>query len=128
MVLFKMKDWKARLKDKKFSIRVPLVLLFLLIGLLPACIYGRIQTSSTEKQLVDSRSVDVQNQCLILSSKMTRAGYMTETVKDPSFDTEINVTADLFHGRIVIVDQNYRIIKDTFGQAEGKIAISEEVY
>ena len=127
MVLFKMKDWKARLKDKKFSIRVPLVLLFLLIGLLPACIYGRIQTSSTEKQLVDSRSVDVQNQCLILSSKMTRAGYMTETVKDPSFDTEINVTADLFHGRIVIVDQNYRIIKDTFGQAEGKIAISEEV-
>ena len=89
MVLFKMKDWKARLKDKKFSIRVPLVLLFLLIGLLPACIYGRIQTSSTEKQLVDSRSVDVQNQCLILSSKMTRAGYMTETVKDPSFDTEI---------------------------------------
>ena len=127
MVLFKMKDWKARLKDKKFSIRVPLVLLFLLIGLLPACIYGRIQTSSTEKQLVDSRSVDVQNQCLILSSKMTRAGYMTETVKDPSFDTEINVTADLFHGRIVIVDQNYHIIKDTFGQAEGKIAISEEV-
>ena len=31
MVLFKMKDWKARLKDKKFSIRVPLVLLFLLL-------------------------------------------------------------------------------------------------
>ena len=121
------KSWRARLKNKKCSIRVPLVLLFLLIGLFPVCVYGRILTSSMKKQLVDSRSVDVQNQCLILSSKMMRSGYMTETVKDPSFDTEINVTADLFHGRIVIVDKNYRIVKDTFGQAEGKIAISEEV-
>lgn len=114
-------------KDRPLSIRIPLVLLLLAIGLVPIGIYSRIFLNSVEKGQVNSRQVDVQNQCLILSSKLTRAGYISDAVKDASFDTEMNVTADLFHGRILIVDQNYRIIKDTFGLAEGKIVVSEEV-
>ena len=127
MFSLKGKELKEAFWKKKWSIRLPIILVLLVIGLIPSYVYGRILTGSGERNLVDTRSVDVQNQCLILSSKMTRSGYMTETVKDPSFDTEINVTADLYHGRIVVVDQNYRIIKDTFGLAEGKIAVSEEV-
>ncbi len=127
MGLSNWKQWKEEMKRKKCSIRLLLIVLFLLFGLLPACVYGRILTSSMRKQLLSNRSQEVQNQCLILTSKMTRAGYMSETANAQSFDTEISVTADLFNGRIVIVDQNYRIIEDTFGQAEGKIAISEEV-
>ena len=112
---------------RPFSIRVPLVLFFLAVGILPLFIYSRILPVSMEQSQVDNRIVDVQNQCLILSSKMTRAGFISDAVKDASFTTEINVTADLFHGRILIVDSNYRIIKDTFGLAEGKILVSEEV-
>ena len=111
----------------RISFRVPMTVLLMAVGLLPMLIHGKILTSFVEQSHVSSRSVDVQNQCLILSSKMSRTGYMDGTVKDSSVDTEINITADLFHGRIVIVDKNYRIIKDTFGLADGKIAVSEEV-
>ncbi len=111
----------------RISFRVPMIVLLMAVGLLPMLIHGKILTSFVEQSHVSSRSVDVQNQCLILSSKMSRTGYMDGTVKDSSVDTEINITADLFHGRIVIVDKNYRIIKDTFGLADGKIAVSEEV-
>lgn len=116
-----------QVKKGSVSIKIPLVLLFMSIGLIPMVVQGRILTSSMEQGYADIRSVDVQNQCLILSSKLARAGYMTDGGKDISFDTEMNVTADLFHGRIMIVDQNYRIISDTFGLAEGKIMVAEEV-
>lgn len=114
-------------KERPLSIRVPLVFLLFVVGLAPVGIYSRIFLTSVANSQVSSRQVDVQNQCLILSSKMTRAGFISDAVKDASFTTEINVTADLFHGRILIVDKNYRIIKDTFGLAEGKIVVSEEV-
>jgi signal transduction histidine kinase len=127
MLLFH-KDLFANIMGRgKVSFRVPLTVLLMAVGLFPMLIHGNILSSFVEQSHVSSRSVDVQNQCLILSSKMSRTGYMDGTVKDSSVDTEINITADLFHGRIVIVDRNYRIIKDTFGLADGKLAVSEEV-
>lgn len=114
-------------REKPLSIRIPLMLLLFAVGMIPLGIYSRIFLNSVEKSQVSSRQVDVQNQCLILSSKLTRAGYLYDAVREASFNTEMNVTADLFHGRILVVDQNYRIIKDTFDLAEGKIVVSEEV-
>lgn len=127
MLLFHRDFWTGLSGRERISIRFPLIILLLAVGLLPVMVHGNILSGFVEQTYVSSRSVDVQNQCLILSSKMTRAGYMTELGKATSFDSEIDITADLFHGRIVVVDQNYRIIKDTFGLAEGKIAVSEEV-
>ncbi len=122
------KDFWERFPGKgSFSFRLPFVLLLLFVGLFPAFAHGRLLSAFVEQSHVSSRSVEVQNQCLILSSKMSRAGYMEGSQKDNSIDTEINITADLYHGRIVIVDENYRVIKDTFGLAEGNIAVSEEV-
>lgn len=111
----------------RISIMLPLLLLLVLFGLLPMMIQGRVLSRLVEQNQISSRSVDLQTQCLILSSKMSRAGYMTGAADALSFDNEIETTADLFHGRIVIVDQDYRVIKDSFGLAEGKIVVSEEV-
>lgn len=111
----------------RISIKFPLILLLVLFGLLPMMIQGSVLSRLVEQNYTNSRSVDVQTQCLILSSKMSRAGYMTGAADTASFDNEIETTADLFHGRIVIVDQDYRVVKDSFGLAEGKIVVSEEV-
>ena len=122
------RDWLTDILGKgRVSFRVPLVILLMAVGLLPMVIHGSVLSSYVEQSHVSSRSVDVQNQCLILSSKMSRAGYMEGNAQDLSIDTELNVTADLYHGRIVVVDKNYRVVRDTFGLAEGKFVVSEEV-
>lgn len=122
------RDWLTDILGRgRVSFRVPLVILLMAVGLLPMVIHGSILSSYVEQSHVSSRSVDVQNQCLILSSKMSRAGYMEGNAQDLSIDTELNVTADLYHGRIVVVDKNYRVVRDTFGLAEGKFVVSEEV-
>ena len=51
---------------------------------------------------------------------------MNET-HDPLIDKELDTIADIFNGRIVVVDQNFRIVKDTFGLADGRINVSEPI-
>ena len=77
---------------------------------------------------MDRRIIDVQNLCQILSNRMSRNGYLTNSVVDNgSIDSELSTLADLFNGRILIVNSGFRIVKDTFSLSEGKICISEEI-
>jgi len=109
------------------SIKLPLVIFALLISLVPLAIQGRVLASSSRQNQVDRRIIDVQNQCQIMSNKMTRNGYLSGTAADNSgIDAELSMLADIFNGRILIVNSGFRIVEDTFKLSEGKICISEE--
>ena len=110
------------------SIKVPLFLIFLVFSMVPLMIQSRVLASSSRQDQVERRIIDVQNQCQILSNKMSRGGYLTNSVVDnAATDTELSTLADIFSGRILIVNSGFKITKDTFALSEGKICISEEV-
>ena len=109
------------------SIKIPLVIFALLISMVPLIIQGRVLASSSKQTQVDRRIIDLQNQCQIISNKMTRTGYLSGTVVDNAgIDAELSMLADIFNGRILIVNSGFKIMKDTFALSEGKICISEE--
>ena len=109
------------------SIKVPLVIFAMLITMVPLVLQGRVIASSSKQNQVDRRIIDVQNQCQIMSNKMTRTGYLSGTAADnASLDMELSMLADIFNGRILIVNSGFKIVKDTFSLSEGKICISEE--
>lgn len=109
------------------SMKVPLVLLFLLMGLTPMFLQGKVMGRSFKQTQIDGRVIEVQNQCLITSDRLARAGYLSADVRDALLDKELDTIADIFNGRIVVVDQNFRIIKDTFKLVEGRFHVSEPV-
>ena len=109
------------------SIKIPLVIFAMLITMVPLVLQGRVIASSSKQNQVDRRIIDVQNQCQIMSNKMTRTGYLSGTAADnASLDMELSMLADIFNGRILIVNSGFKIVKDTFSLSEGKICISEE--
>ncbi len=109
------------------SIKIPLVVFVVLACMVPLMIQGRVLASSSKQNQVDRRIIDVQNQCQIMSNKMSRAGYLNAGVVDNAgIDAELSTLADIFNGRILIVNSAFRIIEDTFSLSEGKICISEE--
>lgn len=109
------------------SIRLPLLFFAVLVCMVPLMIQGRVLASSSRQNQVERRIIDVQNQCQILSNKMSRTGYLYGTAADKSgLDTELSLLADVYNGRIIIVNSGFKIIKDTFSLSEGKICISEE--
>ncbi len=112
---------------KTVSMRLPLVVMLFVMGILPMFIQGRLMITSLRQNQIESRTLEIQNQALILSNQLTQAGYLSGEVTDTLLDSQMDVLADVFNGRIVIVDSDYQIIRDTFRLAEGKYHISEEV-
>ncbi len=110
------------------SIRVPMMVFMVLICMIPLYIQGRVLASASRQDQISRRIIDVQNQCQILSNKMSRNGYLTNSSADNAVtDTELSILADTFNGRILIINSGFRSIKDTFSLSEGKICIADEI-
>lgn len=76
------------------------MLLFVVAAcMIPLLIQGRLMAQSSRQMQVERRIIDVQNQCQILSNKMSRNGYLGNSGVDTSgTDTELSMLADIFNG------------------------------
>ena len=102
------------------SVKLPLII--------PLLVESRILARSSRQEQVERRIIDVQNQCQILSNKMSRSGYLTNSALDnAAIDTELSLLSDIFSGRILIVNSGFKIVEDTFAISDGKTLISDEV-
>lgn len=79
-----------------------------------------------EDRAVSVRTSDVMNQCQILANHLVSYGYMLKPDSD-TINGELEQLSNLYDGRVLIVDENFKIIKDTYAISESKTMISEEV-
>lgn len=93
----------------------------------PGVIYGRVLLGSFGKAEIEERKISLQSQALILSNNLMRSAYFASGGENEGLDRSIDNFADIYNGRIVIVNKDFRIVKDTFNIAEGKINVAEEV-
>lgn len=108
------------------SLSVRIFLIILVVGLVPSMIVRHGILMNYEDRAVNVRISDVQSQLKILANHLIHYGYL----QDPSsevINAELNQLSDLYDGRVMVIDRNFKIIKDTYGISEGKTIISEEV-
>ncbi len=101
-------------------------LVLLLAGWLPMLIVASGILDSYRERAIKVRGTDVQNQCRILSNQLISYNYL----KDPSSELiggELTQLSNLYDGRIIVIDENFKVIRDTYGLIEGKLVVSEEV-
>ena len=85
--------------------------MLLAVGWLPMILMSASILRSYRDRAISVRSTEVQNQCKILSNQLLSYNYM----EDPStelIDGELAQLASLYDGRIIIIDQDFRVIKD----------------
>ncbi len=109
------------------SLRLPILLLLVFFGTVPLFAGMQTMIGSFRQSQTDARMIEVQNQCLMLSNKLTRAGYLRGETKDGSLEVEIRTIANIYNGRIVVINKDFRIVYDTFDISEKKIQVAEEV-
>ena len=108
--------------------RLTLIVLFLLFGCIPFFFKGTVLARTFSQAALENRQNDIQNRSRILSTKLTRAGYLKNTAEqDAALNTEMDTVASVYDGRIVLIDSNYRVIRDTFHLAEGRYHVAPEV-
>lgn len=108
------------------SLRFRIFFIILLVGIVPTTIlrYGILQ--NYEKRAVDVRISDVQTQFKILANHLITYNYLKDASSEV-INAELDQLSNLYDGRVLIVDYNFNVIKDTYGISEGKTIISEEV-
>lgn len=121
------KRWFSEKQFPSVHLKLLLFLLLVLFGTIPMAIASKGVVAAIQQKQTDARMIEVQNRCQIVSSKMTRTGYLRGEVRDGMIDNELDIIANIYNGRIVVVNRDFRIIRDTFKIAEKRLHIAEEV-
>ena len=108
------------------SLKFRIFLIILAVGFIPSFIlrYGILQ--NYEERAISVKTSEVRTQFKILANHLITYDYLTAPTSEV-INAELDQLSTLYDGRVLIVDQNFTIIKDTYGISEGKIMISEEV-
>lgn len=111
------------------SIKSQLFVILVLVGFLPMCILVIALLSIYESQATSQKVNELRYHGNIISNLIAASNYMNgaEGQVNPEINSEIAQVAEVYKGRIIIVDRNLGILKDTYGLEEGKTLISEEV-
>lgn len=108
------------------SLRIRLFLLFLIIGIVPGAVLRAGMLHSYETKAVSNRSIDVLNQAKILVNQIVFNQYLEDTSSEV-INSQLDQLSNMYDGRVMVIDGNFRIIKDTYGLDTGKTIVSEEV-
>ena len=84
-----------------------------------------LQKSYNEKTIEEKLQL-VQNQCSILGNQILVNQFTIDSMQD-NLNVEIDQLANVWEGRILVIDSNYRIIKDTYTIDQNNYIVYDEV-
>ncbi len=108
------------------SFRVRVFLLMLIIGIVPSVIVQRAILHSYETRAVSVRTDEVSNQLMVIANHLLIYNYLQDTNSE-IINAELDQLSSLYDGRVLIINSNFNVVKDTYGLSEGKTIISKEV-
>ncbi len=117
------------------SLRARIFVIILVVGILPSIVMRYGIVDNYEERAVEQRITVVQNQLMILANHLVSNNYLANYQSDDQvyrnsrevIDAELEMLSNLYEGRVMIINSNFKIVKDTYGISEGKTIISEEV-
>lgn len=127
LVIISRGDFHFKLKGKFLkSLRFCIIMLMFMVSFIP-CIaaYSGI-IKAYETRAVSLRTADIQNQCTILSNQLNSYNYLADTSSEV-INANLTQLTNIYNGRVMIVDRDLRVIKDTYSLDEGKTIVSEDV-
>lgn len=88
---------------------------------------GQIFLESYHNKSLQNKVAQVQSQCNILASQVFLNEFRISSSTD-NLNTEIDQIANVLEGRIIIVDSDYKIVKDTYTIEQNKYMMSKEIH
>jgi len=120
--------WQLLLNKLKSlrSLKMRIFVLLVIVGTIPGIImrYGVLE--NYEARAVDVRTSEVQTQMKIIANHLITYNYLQDT-SSAVINAELEELSSLYDGRVLIINDPLKVVKDTYGISEGKTIISEEV-
>ena len=120
-------------KNTKFfqfrkSIKFRLILLLLVIATVPSLALCAGILNFYESRAVAIRGSEVLSQAKILSNQIATSNYMgADHFGSETVQAQLNLLTTIYDGRVIIVDNNFKVYYDTYNLDDNKTIIAEEV-
>lgn len=102
------------------------MLILILIGIVPSMIAAYLVVRSYEERAVSLRMVNVRNQCEMLCNSLVAEQYFSNPGSEV-INSQLDLLSNIYSGRILIVDSDFRVVHDTFDLDTGRTSVTREV-
>lgn len=113
-------------KKRHISFRISLFIIMLMLGLVPMTVTNWLLLDTAEDVELEDALQEMQGQAVILANQLSSVGYI-DNPENESMNMVIDQIADIWGGRIQVINLEYRILRDTYSADTGKLNISENV-
>ena len=114
------------LKNFLKSLKFRLILLFILMGIIPGVILWAGVLNSYEQRAVSIETSEILGQAKILANQIVSNDYLNNT-DSVIINAELQQLSNIYDGKIMLINNTFRVVKDTYDLDTGKIMISKEV-
>ncbi len=108
------------------SLRFLLIVLFFLAGIIPAILISEAVVTNYRTRAISVRTTEAVDQSRILATRLDSEGYFLNP-ENEYINSEMNLLAGIYNGRIIITDNRFVIIHDTYDLSNGRTMISQEI-
>ena len=116
----------SKIKDKIKSLRFYVIVMIMCAAILPGAVayFGVIK--AYEARAVSLQTAEIQNQCTILCDQLASYHYLEERSSEV-INAGLTQMTNIYNGRVMIINSDLEVIKDTYALDEGKTIVSENV-
>ena len=123
-----------RSKLKKFyysvpvfrSLRVRIMVFALMIGIISCSVMRILILTNYEDRVAGARMAEVTTQLNALADHLMASDYL-ENPQSELIENELDQLTSIYDARILIIDSDLEIIRDTYGMSEGKTIVTQDV-
>lgn len=105
------------------SLRFRILVILIILGIVPGVIVTYTMLHNYQDRAVSMLTETVRSQCEILSNLIIKENYLNDTSSE-TVNSKLEMFSNIYNGRVLLADRDFKIVGDTFHTEEGKSLLS----
>lgn len=105
------------------SLRFRILIILIILGIVPGVVVTCTMLHNYEERAVSMLAETIQDQCGILSNLIIKENYLNDT-SSQTVSSKLELFTNIYDGRVLLADRDFKIVGDTFHTEEGKTLLS----
>ena len=108
------------------SLRFRIFIILIILGIVPGIIVTQLMIHYYENQAVEVSVSAVRTECEILCDQIIKENYLNDSSSE-AVNSKLELLSNVYGGRILVVDRDFKIVRDTYHVDEGRTLVSSKV-
>lgn len=108
------------------SLRFRFFILLFIFGFAPSFLLRAALLNTYEERAVELRTAEISSQAQLLATGIVSSNYL-ENADSEELNVQLTQLSNLYDGRVMLINNVFRVVKDTYNLDQDKTILSEEV-